>query len=262
MGSYSFLASLLATAAATAMAYADVPSRPAPDCANPRSVGEKMSCVGIGTAKAPAARENAARTKRYRFRVAPDEPELEFVVSLDVEPEMQSVVVRRIAIYEPEARTPRETLEVEGDGFVPDGTDLLRLEDLNFDGYGDLAVTVDAGATGNTSSLYWLYDPTQHRFVHDETLGRLSTVKPDPEHKVLRTYWKGGMAGAVYTRGEYRWNGKKLELVREEAQDVDPKSPGGDVFLRVVRALKNGKLKEIEKKRVRYSDGREEILRK
>lgn len=225
-------------------------------------MGERLTCAGLPPAAVERAPTESAATKRYRFRLAPKEAELEFVVQSDVEPAMQQLSVRRIEVREPGAAAPRETLEVDGDGFVPDGIDLVRVQDLNFDGYGDLAVTVDAGATGNTSSVYWLYEPSTHRFQREKSLDALPTVVPDAEHKVLKTFWKGGMAGAIYTRAQYRWHGKRLELIREEAQDVDPSAPGGEVFVRVVRELKGGKLRQIEKKRLRYSSRGEEIFLK
>ncbi len=230
------------------------------DCRNPRTVGDKMTCAGLPPPEpVPLA---GPTTKRFRYRLAPKEPQLEFLAHLDIEPQTGDLSVRRIEIFDENAKAPRETLEIEGESFLSEGIDFLQVRDVNFDGYSDLSVIVDAGATGNSSSLYWLYDPKTKHFVRAAMLDALPTVSPDPQHKVLRTYWKGGHAGAIYTRAEYRWHGHKLELVREERQEVDPKNESGDIYLRVVRELKGGKLKQTVRKKFRYAPGGEEVLLK
>ena len=231
-------------------------AKPGVDCLRPKSVAEKMACVGM----TPSTPTNGSETTRtYRSRLTDDGPELRFVAHFDVEPELRQLAIRRIDVFEPKNDRPRETLQVEGDSFLPEDLDPLRFDDLNFDGFADLAVTVDAGATGNTQSVYWLYDPQAKRFARAAELDALPTLLPDPETQRLRTHWKGGHAGAVYTRAEYRWRGRTLELVREESQEVDPKSADGDVFVRVIRERKGGKLREVAKKRLRYSPQGKEI---
>lgn len=234
----------------------DVPSGSPVDCLRPRSIAQKMSCFGVNP---PSSAGNTVTTRRYCFRLAADAPELAFVVHFDREPTTGQLAVRKVEIYEPERDVPRETLLVEGDSFLPEDFDPLRLEDMNFDGLADLAVTVDMGATGNTQSVYWLYEPSKQRFVRVPELDSLPTLVPDPKTKRLRTHLRGGRLGAVYIRAEYRWHGRTLELVREESQDVDPRASDGDVFLRVIRERKGGKLREVAKRRLRYTPGGQEI---
>ncbi len=54
-----------------------------------------------------------------------------------------------------------QTINYDGDCYS------LELIDWNFDGYKDISILYDAGATGNTSYRIWFYNPMKGEFVYE-----------------------------------------------------------------------------------------------
>lgn len=61
--------------------------------------------------------------------------------------------------------------------------DVLAIVDANFDGYKDLQILSNCGATGNCSYDFYLYDPASMQFVHNKFLTDLSTPSFDDAKK-------------------------------------------------------------------------------
>jgi hypothetical protein len=60
---------------------------------------------------------------------------------------------------------------------------VLIVVDANFDGYKDLQLLSNCGATGNCSYDFYLYDPKAQQFVHNEFLSSLTTPAFDWQNK-------------------------------------------------------------------------------
>jgi hypothetical protein len=60
---------------------------------------------------------------------------------------------------------------------------VLIAVDANFDGYKDLQLLSNCGATGNCSYDFYLYDPKAQQFVHNEFLSSMTTPEFDWEKK-------------------------------------------------------------------------------
>ncbi len=68
--------------------------------------------------------------------------------------------------------------------------DLVQMVDLNQDGYLDLRILHDTGATGNNFYATFLYDPVIGQFRFHETLSLLSAVTVDQKSNLITTYWR------------------------------------------------------------------------
>jgi hypothetical protein len=64
--------------------------------------------------------------------------------------------------------------------------------DLNQDGYLDLRILYNAGATGNNWYATFLYDPDMGRFKYHKALSLLSAVTVDEKSKLINTYSRNG----------------------------------------------------------------------
>jgi hypothetical protein len=60
---------------------------------------------------------------------------------------------------------------------------VLIAVDANFDGFKDLQLLSNCGATGNCSYDFYLYDPKAQQFVHNEFLSSMTTPEFDWEKK-------------------------------------------------------------------------------
>jgi len=64
---------------------------------------------------------------------------------------------------------------------------MLSTVDANFDGYQDLQLLSQCGATGNCSYDFYLYDPKANQFVHNDFLSSLGTPSFDQAKKQVTT---------------------------------------------------------------------------
>lgn len=92
--------------------------------------------------------------------------------------------------------------------------------DFNFDGYKDIRFLVNAGATGNTSSMVWFFDADKDKYVPRPEFLDYSNPTPDPKTKTVSTWAKGGMAGLIYFSDSYRY-GPDGGLVPAESEGQD-----------------------------------------
>lgn len=96
----------------------------------------------------------------------------------------------------------------------------VQMIDLNQDGYLDLRILYNAGATGNNWYATFLYDPDIGRFKYHEALSRLSAVNVDRKSKLIKTYWRNG---GCYEFREYFSLEKnfRLSLQKVEWTEID-----------------------------------------
>lgn len=82
-----------------------------------------------------------------------------------------------------------------GDGFSGmefKFADFIQFLDLNSDGYLDLRLLFNTGATGNNWYATYIFDPKVGKYKYHQDLSILSGVKYDNKSKVIKTYWRGG----------------------------------------------------------------------
>lgn len=83
----------------------------------------------------------------------------------------------------------------------------LTWVDINFDGHLDFGILATAGATGNTMTWYWLFEPTTDTFISaPEAFDRLFNATFDANTKSISEYGSGaggcGISTYVVVAGE------------------------------------------------------------
>ncbi len=123
-------------------------------------------------------------------------------------------------------------------------SELLHIEDYNFDGYKDLGVLVGMGATGNCSFNYWVYDSDMKTFVRACELDDMNGI--DPKGGYLFRSWKFG--GNEWLDETYRVVRGKPVLVESkehkpvsDARDIVPKTYEDMDFVEITRIYRNGR---------------------
>jgi hypothetical protein len=170
-----------------------------------------------------------SRGASFTFTIAPNQPDFTFRLIPDPQPDDQygnaHSTVRDIEVCRGGSRQPFQHLE--GCEFVgmeapPRGaSDWFRAVDMNFDGYNDIYLLLNWGATGNQYGCAWLFDPANGRFEFSKEFSDLPRFQLDPATKTILTFDKGGMAGMIYFAQKYKVEGNRLELIWTQTQDWD-----------------------------------------
>ena len=182
----------------------------------------------------PAARAQQSITQDLSFgasfvvSVGPKLPKVTFRVIPDVQGNDQfgnaQSIVRDIEVYLGESQQPMQHLtgcEWVGMEPPPRGEDWFRAVDFNFDGYKDIYVLTDWGATGNSQGCIWLYNPATMQFDYSPEFSNLGTFTVDPAQKTIITWANGGMAGGVHSADKYKVENNRPVLIYNERQDWD-----------------------------------------
>lgn len=82
-----------------------------------------------------------------------------------------------INIYELNQPTIIQTDRTKMQSEPPLNLPLLKIEDINYDGYGDLAIFSSWDANGNIIYTYWLFDIDTKKFIKHENLSKLPNIK-------------------------------------------------------------------------------------
>jgi len=134
----------------------------------------------------------------------------------------------QIEIYKPSEKKPIQILrgknrfDNHGYGFDEGDlslADLVQLADINFDGYLDLRILFNTGATGNNWYASYLFNPGQDKFVYHERLSRLSAIRLNKYNKQIVTYERCGWCEEYI--GYYRIIENRLILVEAEWTEMD-----------------------------------------
>ncbi len=175
------------------------------------------------------------------FKAAADAPDLSLSFQLRSDPGGGRVVEEIIV-----QRAGQEIQRLKAPGMepvFPGETFLLDEQDLNFDGYTDLALATVRGVA-NTVALYWLFDPSSNRFT---SLGSYPWLTADATRKRLTSYERGGDGGLIYTSTEYAFDNHSLTIMRRERQERRPQ--GG--YRKVVEERRDGKLQIVQQQTVK-----------
>lgn len=185
-------------------------------------------------APAPAPVAEAPGGPAFSFRLHPGLPPYVFTLERD-----GAGAVTAIRARAAEGDGEEQALRVPEDvshAILEPGS-RLSVEDVDFDGYGDLAFLAES-AQANSWSDYWRFDPGSRRFL---PLGRFPTLERDTAARVLSSYQRGGHGGRLFTASRYGWSGGRLVEVRREAQEWDD---AAGRYVHVVSELRDGRLVE------------------
>jgi hypothetical protein len=120
---------------------------------------------------------------------------------------------------------------------------VLAVVDANFDGYGDLQILDNCGATGNCSYNFYLYDPMTKQFVYNDFLSKLGTPSFDSAKKQVTTSWN--MSAGDWQNETYQYQEGRYTLIHRETSEWDRKS---DVITVKTYELRNGKMELVDSK--------------
>ena len=129
------------------------------------------------------------------------------------------------------------------DPVLPDESFIFDEQDINFDGYNDLALAVARGVA-NTYALYWLFDPSRGRFT---PVGRYPWLTVDATRKRLFAYERGGDGGMIYTATTYACTDNVLTVMRREHQERHPQ--GG--YRKIIEERRHGRLQVVREQKVK-----------
>ena len=160
--------------------------------------------------------------------VAPNLPKFTFRIIPDVQGNDQfgnaQSIVRDIEVFSGDSDVPLQHLtgcEWIGMEPPPRGEEWFRAVDFNFDGYQDIYVLTDWGATGNSQGCIWLYNSATKHFDYSPEFSNLGTFTLDPPHKTIITWSNGGMAGGTHSAQKYKIVNNRPALAYSEKQDWD-----------------------------------------
>ena len=187
-----------------------------------------------GVAKRPASAAHQSITEDLSYAgsfivsVAPNLPKFTFRIIPDVQGKDEfgnaQSIVRDVEVFSGDSTVLMQHLtgcEWIGMEPPPRGQDWFRAVDFNFDGYQDIYVLTDWGATGNSQGCIWLYNSATKRFDYSPEFSNLGTFTLDPPNKTIITWANGGMAGTVHSAAKYKAEGNRPVLVYSEKQDWD-----------------------------------------
>ncbi len=169
--------------------------------------------------------EDLSHGASFQFKIGPGLPEFTFKViprtSASDGDDTESMI-GKIEVYRGDSKLPLQRLtgcNWSGMELPPRGSDWVRTEDINFDGYNDVYVMTSWGATGNQWGCIWLYNQGTGRFDYSKEFSELPGHGLDPATKTIQTFTRGGMAGLVFGAGKYKVEKNKPVLIMRVNQD-------------------------------------------
>lgn len=164
----------------------------------------------------------------FTVSVAPNLPKFTFRVIPDVQGNDEfgnaQSIVRDIEVFSGDSTVLMQHLtgcEWLGMEPPPRGEDWFRAADFNFDGFQDIYVLTNWGATGNNQGCIWLYNPATMRFDYSMEFSDLGTFALDPPNKTIITRGNGGMSGGVHSAAKYKVENNRPVLIYSETQEWD-----------------------------------------
>jgi len=176
------------------------------------------------------------------YRISPDLPLFKFhftgkadntLGELEITEEPSTTIVQTIDQFTDWGMASSESELVEN---------LLTPVDANFDGYQDLQIMSNCGATGNCSYDFFLYDPATNKFVHNEFLSNnLCSPEFDAEKKQITTHSNGSVSD--WRTDTYQYEDGHYTLIHSEISASDDKT--GIVTINTYE-LRSGKMELVD----------------
>jgi hypothetical protein len=165
----------------------------------------------------------------FRFKIAPDLPEFTFKIipekrENDQYGNAQSTVRDIEVVGDDTSKPPQHLTGCHLDEMEPplaDSSDWFRSDDYNFDGFQDIYLLTNWGATGNQYGCVWLFNPATKNFHYSKEFSELSRGWVDPATKTIFTFDRGGMVGMVHVALKYAVENNKPVVIWSENQDWD-----------------------------------------
>jgi len=185
--------------------------------------------------------ENTKNKHVFKYKIHPDLKLMTFVL---YDCPKNKFEIEKIEIYSKNVSTP---FQIIGRYWAP--LPLFKKErrlealDMNFDGYKDIRLMQEQGATGNIRYHVWLYNPKTRRFDYHQEYGDLCSFSYDPKTKVISTFSKGGHKSNIHSSETYKIINDKLTMVTKYKQEYNRKD---DNYLYTLWKRVDGKMKIVK----------------
>jgi len=120
--------------------------------------------------------------------------------------------------------------------------DIVQLLDVNFDGYNDLRILYNTGATGNNWYATYLYNPQKSKFVYHDDLSMLCGLSLNKEKKQIITYNRNGWCWELMEFFKFKNN--KLHLIHAEWTQIHREND--EPICKKVKGIPRNKLWSLE----------------
>lgn len=117
-----------------------------------------------------------------------------------------SLHLKRIKIYQSEKLI--QTIETNKECYEKK----YQFIDWNFDGYKDITVLYNCGATGLCAYWVWNYDPKINKFTYNKQISEWLGIEIDSEEKQIINHYREGANHEIWSFLKY--NGEKLKLTK------------------------------------------------
>ncbi len=135
----------------------------------------------------------------------------------------------------------------------------VRMEDVNFDGADDIVVLYALGAS-NVWNEFYIWDGSAYVLAkHVSFSGGLANYTLHPEQKLVSVGASNGLAGALFQKAIFRWDGAEMQCVRYAESDYEKTYTfEGDLYTTV----ENYSVVHMRMYDARYSEaeGRQDVL--
>lgn len=169
--------------------------------------------------------EDLSEGATFRFEIAPKLPHFTFKIIPDVRDDQSRFpqsTVQAIEVFKGDSDRPQQRLTgCDFDEMEPPPRygDWFHTDDFNFDGYQDIYLMTNWGATGNHYGCIWLYKPATRKFDYSKEFSQLSTYWLDPASKTIRTIGRGGAGD--YVANKYKIENDRPVLFWSASQEWD-----------------------------------------
>jgi hypothetical protein len=161
----------------------------------------------------------------FRFEIAPKLPLFTFKIIPHVGDDnsrFPQSTVQDIEVFKGDSDQALQHLTgCDFDGMEPPQRygDWFHPDDVNFDGYQDIYLMTNWGATGNHYGCIWLYNPATGKFDYSKDFSQLSRYWLDPASKTIRTFDRSG--GGDYVANEYKVENDRTILIWSANREWD-----------------------------------------
>lgn len=177
----------------------------------------------------------------FEFKIHPSLKLMTFVLYNSPKSKFE---IEKIEIYSKNVSTP---FQIIGRRWAP--LPLFRKKrclealDMNFDGYKDIRLMLEQGATGNTRYHVWLYNPKTQKFDYHLEYGDLTSPSYNPKTKLISTFSKGGHSSNINGSEAYKIINGKLVMITKYKQVYNKKD---DNYLYTIWKRVDGKMKQVK----------------
>ncbi len=181
--------------------------------------------------------------KPCKLPIAPELPQFSFTFNTNTIQNTKSISSINVSI--PPASNTTQILNVSKmEPIYDDDEFLIIAEDINNDGYNDLALTTSYGIT-NKYIDYWIFDNKNNKFSF---IGNYPILSINKQNNTISSYEAHGDGGMIFTSTNYSFIKEKLTVTSQEIQTKN----GFNNYTNSKYILQNGQLQLKSQQTITY----------